>query len=43
MAGLQMQGSHHMKNASPLRRLLRFGLFRGMRSVEIDPEDFRVK
>jgi len=41
MAGLHMQGSHNMKNASPLRRLLRFGLFRGMRSVEIDPEDFR--
>jgi hypothetical protein len=41
MAGLQMQGSHNTKNASPLRRLLRFGLFRGMRSVEIDPEDFR--
>ena len=36
-----MQGSHNTKNASPLRRLLRFGLFRGMRSVEIDPEDFR--
>ena len=41
MAGLHMQGSHNTKNASPLRRLLRFGLFRGMRSVEIDPEDFR--
>ena len=41
MAGLYMQGSHNTKNASPLRRLLRFGLFRGMRSVEIDPEDFR--
>jgi len=36
-----MQGSNNRKNASPLRRLLRFGLFRGIRSVEIDPEDFR--
>ncbi len=32
---------HNAKNASPLGRLLRLGLFRGMRSVEIDPEDFR--
>jgi len=29
------------ENGSPLQRLLRFGLFRGLRSVEIDPEDFR--
>jgi len=41
MAGLHMHGSHNTKNASPLQRILRFGLFRGMRSVEIDPEDFR--
>jgi uncharacterized protein (DUF697 family) len=32
---------HKSENASPLRRLLRLGLFRGMRSIEIDPEDFR--
>ena len=36
-----MAGLHNAKNASPLRRLLRLGLFRGMRSIEIDPEDFR--
>jgi len=36
MARLQNQ-----KDASPLRRFVRFGLFRGLRSVEIDPEDFR--
>jgi hypothetical protein len=36
-----MAGLHNAKNASPLARLLRLGLFRGMRSVEIDPEDFR--
>jgi hypothetical protein len=33
---------HHSENASPLKRLLRFGIFRGLRSVEIDPEDFRA-
>src|SRR5260370_32944611 len=32
---------HNSENGSPLKRLLRFGLFRGLRSVEIDPEDFR--
>src|SRR5437773_1664103 len=32
---------HHSENASPLKRFLRFGIFRGLRSVEIDPEDFR--
>ena len=36
-----MAGLHNAKNASPLTRLLRLGLFRGMRSIEIDPEDFR--
>ena len=33
---------HHSENASPLKRFLRFGIFRGLRSVEIDPEDFRA-
>jgi hypothetical protein len=32
---------HHGSSGSPLKRFLRFGLFRGLRSVEIDPEDFR--
>jgi EcsC family protein len=32
---------HNSENGSPLKRFLRFGLLRGMRSVEIDPEDFR--
>src|SRR5258707_4267895 len=36
-----MAGLHNAKNASPLTRLLRLGLLRGMRSIEIDPEDFR--
>jgi len=36
-----MAGLHNPESASPLRRLLRVGLFRGMRSVEIDPEQFR--
>ncbi len=36
-----MAGLHNAKNASPLGRLLRLGLFRGLRSLEIDPEDFR--
>lgn len=35
MAGL------HATDASPLKRFLRFGLFRGLRSVEIDPDEFR--
>jgi len=30
-----------MGSASPLRRLLRLGLLKGFRSVEVDPEDFR--
>lgn len=29
--------------ASPIRRLLRFGFFQGLRSVEIDPEAFRLE
>ena len=33
---------HNSENASPLKRFLRFGIFRGLRSVEIDPEDFRA-
>ena len=32
---------HNASSGSPLKRFLRFGLFRGLRSVEIDPEDFR--
>ena len=36
-----MAGLYTPKNGSPFGRLLRFGLFRGLRSVEIDPEDFR--
>lgn len=28
--------------SSPVARFLRFGFFRGLRSVEIDPEDFRA-
>jgi hypothetical protein len=36
MAGLPNYGS-----ASPFARLLRFGLFRGLRSIEVDPEEFR--
>jgi len=32
---------HKSAAGSPVKRFLRFGLFRGLRSVEIDPEDFR--
>src|ERR1700745_2731406 len=32
---------HHVATGSPIGRLFRFGLFQGLRSVEIDPEDFR--
>jgi len=31
----------HSGIESPLKRFLRFGIFRGLRSVEIDPDDFR--
>jgi hypothetical protein len=33
--------SLHANSGSPFKRLLRFGIFSGMKSVEIDPEDFR--
>jgi EcsC protein family len=36
-----MAGLHDYAPTSPVARLLRFGLFRGLRSVEIDPEEFR--
>ena len=36
-----MAALHNASPGSPLKRFLRFGLFRGLRSVEIDPEDFR--
>ena len=36
-----MPGLHNSSRTSPLGRLLRFGFFQGLRSVEIDPEDFR--
>jgi hypothetical protein len=32
---------HPSDTTSPFGRLFRFGLFRGLRSIEIDPEDFR--
>jgi uncharacterized protein (DUF697 family) len=32
---------HNTANRSALKRFLRFGVLRGLRSVEIDPEDFR--
>jgi hypothetical protein len=32
---------HNSTTSSPVGRLLRFGFFQGLRSVEIDPEDFR--
>jgi uncharacterized protein (DUF697 family) len=38
---IAMAGLHNPGGGSPLKRLLRFGIFRGLRSVEIDPEDFR--
>ncbi len=31
----------HSGASSPIKRLLRFGLFNGLRSMEIDPDDFR--
>src|ERR1051326_6165779 len=36
-----MSRSQNSDSASPLGRLVRFGLFRGLRSIEIDPDDFR--
>ena len=36
-----MAGLHNSTTSSPVGRLLRFGFFQGLRSVEIDPEDFR--
>ena len=36
-----MSGLHNYGSASPFARLLRFGLFRGLRSIEVDPEEFR--
>ena len=36
-----MSALHNFGTSSPIGRLLRFGFFRGLRSVEIDPEDFR--
>jgi uncharacterized protein (DUF697 family) len=38
---ISMARLHNTANGSALKRFLRFGLFRGLRSVEIDPEDFR--
>ena len=32
---------HKSDIGSPIKRFLRFGLFRGLQSIEIDPEDFR--
>jgi len=43
--GAHNSGSHSggspNSGGNPLARLVRFGLFRGLRSVEIDPDDFR--
>lgn len=36
-----MSRSQNSDSASPLGRLVRFGFFRGLRSIEIDPDDFR--
>jgi len=36
-----MAGLHNAASSSPIARLLRFGFFQGLRSVAIDPEDFR--
>jgi hypothetical protein len=32
---------HNIAMTSPIGRLFRFGLFQGLRTVEIDPQDFR--
>lgn len=36
-----MSPLHSKASLSPIKRFLRFGLFKGLRSIEIDPEDFR--
>jgi len=36
-----MSPLHSKASGSPIKRFLRFGLFKGLRSIEIDPEDFR--
>jgi hypothetical protein len=38
---IEMARLHNVASSSPIGRLLRFGFFQGLRSVEIDPEDFR--
>ena len=38
---VEMTRLHNVATSSPFGRLLRFGFFQGLRSVEIDPEDFR--
>jgi EcsC protein family len=38
---MNMARLHNDGLGSPIRRLLRFGLFQGLRSLEINPEDFR--
>src|SRR5215467_6086375 len=38
---IDMARLHNESSGSPIARLFRFGLFQGLRSVEIDPEDFR--
>lgn len=38
---VDMTRLHNAATSSPIGRLFRFGLFQGLRSVEIDPEDFR--
>jgi uncharacterized protein (DUF697 family) len=37
----RMARLHKSDSGSPITRFLRFGLFRGLQSIEIDPEDFR--
>src|SRR5262249_48861822 len=38
---LEMAALHNARKSSPIGRFLRFGFLRGLRSVEIDPDDFR--
>lgn len=38
---LEAMAKVHSGDGSPIKRFLRFGLFQGLRSVEIDPDDFR--